>query len=226
MATKNSAFLRWQKITVASIAVLVVGLILLLFGLVLKEGAIGEFVEGEHYVLIEDPRRVRGDKVEVMEFFSYACVHCYNFDPILDDWVAANEAKVTFVRTPAVGTNMWRLLGRAYYAMDELGVLEQNHMPLFREFHVGRRTFDSRDSLATWIDGKGTTGTAFSTMFDSSAVDRRIQMADQMARRMRISAVPSIVVNGKYLVRVTSDIGPTRMLEVMDHLVAMETATP
>jgi hypothetical protein len=61
-------------------------------------------------------------------------------------------------------------------------------------------------------------------MFNSSVIDRRIEFADQMSRRLRISTVPSIIVNGKYMVRVTADVGPSRMLEIMDHLVERELA--
>ncbi len=40
---------------------------------VTDDGAQGEFVAGIHYVELNDPRRIRGDAIEVMEFFSYGC---------------------------------------------------------------------------------------------------------------------------------------------------------
>ena len=41
------------------------------------------YVEGRHYHSIEpaQPTEVADGKVEVVEVFSYACVHCANFEP-------------------------------------------------------------------------------------------------------------------------------------------------
>jgi len=226
MAKKQQRALMIQKLAVGAAVVVIVGLLGFLYTLVLTEAPLGEFVEGEHYVTIENPRRVRGDKVEVMEFFSYGCVHCFDFDPKLNDWVADNRDRIEFVRTPAISSNFWRLLARTYYAMEELGVLEENHSRLFNDLHNARRDLDSLDKIAAWIDGHGTTAAAFKSMAASPGIEQRLELADRMARRLDITSVPSIVVNGKYLVRITSEVGPTRMLDVMDYLVEKETAPP
>jgi len=226
MAKKQQRALMIQKLAVGAAVVAIVGLLGFLYTLVLTEAPLGEFVEGEHYITIENPRRVRGDKVEVMEFFSYGCIHCFNFDPKLNDWVAENRDRVEFVRTPAISSNFWRLLARTYYAMDELGVLEENHSRLFNDLHNARRDLDSLDKMAAWIDGHGTTAAAFKSMAASPAVEQRLELADRLARRLEVTSVPTIVVNGKYLVRITSEVGPTRMLDVMEHLVDKEMAPP
>jgi len=226
MAKKQQRALMIQKLAVGAAVVVIVGLLGFLYTLVLTEAPLGEFVEGEHYVTIENPRRVRGDKVEVMEFFSYGCVHCFDFDPKLNDWVADNRDRIEFVRTPAISSNFWRLLARTYYAMDELGVLEENHSRLFNDLHNARRDLDSLDKMAAWIDGHGTTAAAFKSMAASPAVEQRLELADRLARRLEVTSVPTIVVNGKYLVRITSEVGPTRMLDVMEHLVDKEMAPP
>ena len=218
--TKKRDPLMWQKVAAGVIIVAFVGIFGYLYTVVLTEAPLGEFVEGEHYVLVDQPRRIRGETVEVMEFFSYGCIHCYNFEQDLSSWVAANRDKVQFIRMPAVGNTPWRALGRAYYAMSELGILDDDHSRLFHEIHEVRRPLDTPEKLASWADGKGTTEAAFLSMMMSPAVDRQIQLADQMAQRLAISSVPSIVIEGKYLVRVTADVGPARMLDVMNYLVA------
>lgn len=224
MAKKRASFLLWQKVTAGVIAVVAIGILGAMYTMVVTEAPLGQFVEGEHYQLIEEPRRVRGDKVEVMEFFSYACVHCFNFDAPLNAWVEDNAETVNFIRTPAIGSNYWRILGRSYYTMAELGILEENHDRLFREIHEVRRPMDSVDDFAGFVDGSGTSAVAFRSMFNSAVINRRVEFADEMARRLRVASVPTIVVNGKYLVRITNEVGPTRMLEVMDHLIEKEMA--
>ena len=87
MARKQSRVLVQQKIAAASLAAVALIAAAYLFWMTVDDAPQGEFIEGEHYLLIDNPRRIRSDKIEVMEFFGYACVHCYNFDPILTDWV-------------------------------------------------------------------------------------------------------------------------------------------
>jgi hypothetical protein len=49
-------------------------------------------------------------------------------------------------------------------------------------------------------------------------------VADQMGRRLLVASVPTIIVHGKYMVRITRSVGVSRMLEVMDFLVNKELA--
>ena len=42
-----------------------------------------EYEEGTHYVELQIPLNTRNpDKIEVAEYFSYGCPHCYQFEPV------------------------------------------------------------------------------------------------------------------------------------------------
>jgi len=222
MAKKKNRSLLIQKIAVGIAIVLIVALLGYFYTQVITEAPLGKFVEGEHYKLIDNPRRIHGDKVQVMEFFSYACPHCYAFDPKLNDWITANKDKIEFIRTPAVGSNLWRMYAKTYYAMDALGILKADHQKLFDAIHGLGQNLDSLDSLATWFADNGTSAQAFRSMFDSQLVNERVEAADQLEKRFKIASVPSIVINGKYLVQPSSEVGMSRMLDVMDYLVKKE----
>ena len=181
------------------------------------------FNEGTHYFLLENPRRIRGDKVEIMEFFSYGCVHCYNLDDDLIDWVKKNGDKITFVRTPAIANEQWRVYGRAYYAMETNGLLEVNHSRIFREIHGTKRNIPTAEKFAELLGDENTE--AFLTAFNSLPTTQKIERADQLARRFKIATVPNIVVNGKYLVKASTNVGLSRMLDVIDHLIELEKNT-
>ena len=208
MAKKQSKFLLQQKIALS------------LFGLTLI--SIVSYLEGEHYQLLENPRRVRGDKVEVMEFFSYGCVHCFNFEPMLADWVESKGNDINFVRTPAIANDYWRILGRAYFTLDQMEVLEDKHMAMFRAIHQSRSDLSTPEALIDFIEENGVDRDKFESTYHSTQVDSAINRADQMARRLKVATVPTIVIQGKYLVRTTRSIGQIRMLDVMDYLVGLE----
>ena len=60
-------------------------------------------VEGKDFVRLPTPAPVAAPagKVEVVEFFSYGCPHCYSFEPLLEPWVKKLPPDVAFRRVPA-----------------------------------------------------------------------------------------------------------------------------
>ena len=104
------------------------------------------YVEGVHYEAIDIPVKtgLEGEqppKVEVVEVFSYMCIHCYSFDPLLKLWEQNKAEQAVFNRLPAVFSADWELMARAFYTAEILDVSEQMHEPLFGPFTSSRRTF-------------------------------------------------------------------------------------
>ena len=224
MARKQSRVLVQQKIAAASLCAVVLAAVTYLFWMTVDDAPQGAFIEGEHYLLIENPRRIRSDQIEVMEFFGYACIHCYNFDPILADWVQEKGSSIKFIQTPAISSEYWRLLGQNFLTYQELGEQDKYHTPFFRAVHTGARTFRDEESLAEFYEQLGGEKQAYTNAFNSVGVASELANADSMARRLRVAMVPAIVIQGKYLVRTSASVGPKRMLDVMDYLVAKELA--
>jgi len=225
MSAKQSRFLRKQKIAVGVGAGVVVLILVYLSTLLIKETPfIDGFKEGQHYFLLENPRRIRGDKIEVMEFFSYGCIHCYNLEDELTDWIEDRKDSVNFVRVPAIANEQWRTFGRAYYTMQSEQLLAANHKRVFREIHDVKRNLNSAESFAEFLvpDKDSEKRDSFIKTFNSLPITQKIERGDQLARRFRIASVPNLVVNGKYLVRASSGVGLSRMLDVVDHLIELE----
>jgi thiol:disulfide interchange protein DsbA len=217
---KRSSFLLKQKIAALTIGLAAVGSLLYLLVLsTTDESAQGIFTEGKHYAVVENPRRIRGEKVEVMEFFSYGCIHCYNFDDALTDWVNERKDKVRFIRSPLVGNEHWRLLGRHYYTLEQLKQTAQRHTSSFAAIHDRGKIFNRVENLADYFADDDLPQQTYTNTFNSPAVNGQVGLADQLSRRFKVSSVPTLVVHGKYKVGMTVDIGPNRMLEVVDHLI-------
>ncbi len=226
---REGRFLVQQRIAVGVFALLTLAILVYLSTLLLQDTPSDEFVEGEHYQLIDPPRRIRGEAIEVIEFFSYACVHCYNFDPDLADWVADQVEqrgdKLRFSRMPLIASDQWRRLGRHYYAMENLGQLDDYHMLFFRAIHDNRQTFKTPEELAEFFPVGLVNSEDYALAYRSPEVASQVDIADKMARRLQVSAVPTVVIQGKYLVRTTATIGLKRMLDVMSYLLELESAT-
>jgi thiol:disulfide interchange protein DsbA len=202
---------------VVAVVVLVLG-----YGTLYSTGVTeGEYQAGTHYEVIEDARGRRpGEPILVQEFFSYGCVHCRNFDPLIEEWRDSLPEGVAFQRTPVAFSPVWTLLGRTYITLDETGALTQNHERLFRAIHDNGRQFLSAEMVADFVDGYGVSRDEFLRAFESPAVLRRLRQAEIDQRAMGISSVPTLVVDGKY--RIGMEVGRKTSLDVADHLIAQE----
>ncbi|HJN49733.1 MAG: thiol:disulfide interchange protein DsbA/DsbL [Pseudomonadales bacterium] len=224
MAKKQSKVLLYQKVAVAIGLAVVAVIVIYVSTIVVTDIPMGEYQLGVHYEEVENPRRLRGDKIEVMEFFSYGCIHCYNLDSDLDTWIEKNSDKVNFIRSPAMFNDSWRILAQSYYTTEALGITAQIHPAFFHEIQIRKTSFNSLEKLASYFDGKGTTSAEYKTAYNSPTTKRVHSAADERQRRYRVSSVPTMVVNGKYRVKTNAKIGLSRLLDIVDYLVEQELA--
>lgn len=193
------------------------------YGLIYTGGGTvsGEIVEGEHYRLIGDPvRRRPGDAIVVTEFFSYGCVHCRNFEPLVNGWKGDLPDDVRFERSPVSFNAAWAMLAKAYFALERAGGLEANHDRIFRAIHDNGRQFLSVDDIADFVAGRGVERESFLNAFNSREVRRRQTEQNALARRFEIAVTPTMVVAGRYAV--TMDAGRRQALKTVDYLIEME----
>ncbi len=183
-----------------------------------------EFTQGVDYVKLPVPVETRDpNKIEVVEVFSYACIHCYNLEPIVAAWQQTMPDDVDFHRLPLV-TQRLLPLAQAFFAADTLGVLDRIHMPMFAAIHeygidMSRREYVRRLFLR---DG-GVEEEEFLRVYDSFGVQSRVRQADAKGRMYRIMATPSVVVNGRYVTE-SGRVGLQGMFAVVNHLIDLERA--
>lgn len=184
------------------------------------------YVAGQHYTVLETPvATAPSAAVEVVEVFSYMCIHCYTFDPMLSSWYAEQSDNVDFVRLPAVFNQAWQLLAQAYYTGQSLGVSEKMHEPLFKAVQVERLDLSDEDVMAELFQRHaGIEPDTFKKVFMAFSVKSRVMQARGKSRTYGITGVPTMVVNGKYRVDGNSAGSNAAMLKVVDFLVAKEQA--
>lgn len=182
-----------------------------------------EFRERKDYFRLPVPVETRdSEKIEVVEVFSYGCIHCYQLEPILNAWVLAQGDDVDFHRVPMATRNL-RTLAQAFYTAKELDVLPKVHMPMFENIHdygidmsrpqLIRRMFETQ---------AGVDEEEFTRTFDSFAIATRVRQADAQTRLYRVQGTPTIIVDGRYLVDTVSAGSAEGMLLVVNHLLAKE----
>lgn len=160
-----------------------------------------DLVEGTDYQTLR-PAQPGGTpgKIEVIEFFSYACSHCFEMHPKISKWAAGLPANVSFVRVPtALGRREWGVLVRAYYALESLGELQRLDSAIFEAIHrEGVRLFDET-SVTHWLAQQGVPASKFSAAFNSAQTTEKSLRAERMSYDYRVSGTPYVVVGGKYV---------------------------
>ncbi len=159
-------------------------------------------------------------KIEVIEFFWYGCPHCYNFEPVIEPWVKKLPKDTQFRRIPAIFNDEWGLGARAYYALEAIGEGERLHKPLFDAVHKDTRLKIANEAALTeWLGKQGVDTKKFAAAYRSFSVEGKVKRAAQLTQAYKIEGVPSMAVNGKYVV-VTDNIKSfEHMLAVADYLV-------
>ena len=182
------------------------------------------FVNGQHYQILSptQPTSSGPDQVEVAEFFMYSCIHCYNFEPYVEEWLSSKPSYVNFVRVPTVWNPGVRLHAQAFYAIEALGKTEETHAAFFREFHNNSNYLNSEEALVAFAERFGISEEQFKGAFDSFAIHAKLQRADELTRRYRVNSTPSIVINGKYLTNASMAGGYPQLLELINELAASE----
>jgi len=175
--------------------------------------------EGKDFRTLSPPRPTSSPgKIEVIEFFSFACPHCKEFYPLLATWLAKQPKDVVLVRVP-VGFNRpaWINLQRAFYALQATGDISRLDGALFRAIHDdGRKLFDEQ-SLADWAGANGVDADKFTAAYTSFAVNNQTVQADTMAENYQVAAVPTMAINGEYLAQGTTF---AEILDNTDKLIA------
>jgi thiol:disulfide interchange protein DsbA len=157
--------------------------------------------EGNNFRTLSPPQPTENPgKIEVTEFFSYACPHCNEFYPLLTAWLAKQKKDVVLRRVP-VGYERppWIALQHAYYALESDGDLPKLDAALFSAIHQQQRRLFDEQSLADWVGANGGDSAKFASAFSSFGVNSQVAQADKMSDDYGVAGVPTMAVDGKYV---------------------------
>ena len=155
-----------------------------------------DFAEIKPALQVDNPARI-----EVVEFFSYACPHCSDLNPLVRKWAAKLPAGVPFKPDPvSFNSPVYQLMGKLFYTLDAIGEMERLDAAAFDAIHVkGLKLIDEK-SVQEWAVSQGVDAKKFSDAFKSFSTDSNVKRTDQLSRAAKIPGVPALVVDGRYLV--------------------------
>lgn len=174
------------------------------------------FKEGKDFQRLKQPVAVdaAAGQVEVLEFFSYGCIHCFQFEPLVKAWLQQKPAYVSFKRVPVFSEP----LQRVYYALEAMGQLEAVHDKLFALFFTDsvRPAGNKPEAMADWVVKAGVDRVKFLAAYQSFGVAGKVKRASQLADLYQVEGTPALGIAGRFLVPGQAE----RTLPVVNALIA------
>ena len=183
-----------------------------------------EYEAGKHYKILEKAVPVMQDgQIHVEEAFWYGCSHCYSLESVIVPWKKTLASDVTFSRVPAMFGRAWVVHAQLYYTADALGILEQVHADIFNAIHLQKlRRVDREEQRDCLMTKAGISAEEFDKAYESFAVRSKMTRGDKRVRAFEISGVPTLIVNGRYVVDASSAGSQAEMVKVVDYLIEQE----
>jgi thiol:disulfide interchange protein DsbA len=174
--------------------------------------------EGAPKYTVLDPAQPTesGDKVEVLEFFFYGCIHCYHLHPTLSAWekTMPKDVKLDFV--PVSFQPTWEPMSYTFYALKAMGKLKALDDLLYKAWNVENQRLVKMDDIADFVASQGVNRQTFLENFQSFSVRSDVQRSKQALVQYHIEGTPTLVVDGKYAI---TGLEPDETIRVLNNLI-------
>lgn len=177
-------------------------------------------VAGQDYQRIGTPQPVAvpAGTADVVEFFSFACPHCFDFEPTLETWLRRKPAGIRFHRAPV------RFLQNAvnfqpmYFTLEAMGLVDSMQQKVFNAVHLEHQRLDQPETIAAFMTKNGVDAARFMSIFNSFGIRTKVQEANQLMEAYGVDSVPTLAVQGRFLTSPALAKGEQQTVAVVEYL--------
>lgn len=157
--------------------------------------------EGVHYKRHEPLQAVASttNKIVVVEFFSYGCNHCADFNPSFLAWAKQNP-DIEIRKIPVGFHQQWVPLQKLYFTLEVMGLEKEYGPVVFDAIHKDRLNLLSNEAILDWAKSQNMDIAKFSSTFSSNDVGEKVERANTLANEYKITGVPFVSVAGEYFI--------------------------
>ena len=182
-----------------------------------------EYVPGRHYEILDNPTITRNpSKVEVVEVFWFGCNHCYSLESYIQPWKRNLPNDVDFWKSHITWNAQAETHARLFYSAKALGIEEKAVPAAFTSIWREGRNLLGNSEVEYFFKGFGVEKERYLSVSNSFGVNNAVKQADNRMRQWAVTGVPTLIVNGKYKVSGTREIGTSKLLDVVDFLIEKE----
>lgn len=177
-----------------------------------------DYVELRRVVPVEAP----AGQIEVIEFFSYGCVHCKTFEPIFENWVKAAPKDVAVRRVHVGFSKEFEPLQRIFYALQAIGFNVSVHAKVFGALQDEKKALNVPDQLFAWVAQQGIDRAKFEAAYKSFGVATQVRRAVLLQDAYRVEGTPALGIAGRYYTDPEVAQGFENMIKVANMLIDKE----
>lgn len=169
-----------------------------------------QFEQGNHYIVVAENKTA---KAEVREYFSYYCPACRSFEAYLPEikkslpaTVPLKKTHVDFMRNTTADIQF--MLSKALIIAEKTGIADNFSPAMFGYLQTRRAKINSEKDVRSVFVLSGGDGAIFDKSINSfsivSTAKRNKKLQDILSTKRQLKSVPTLVVNGKYLINAKS----------------------
>lgn len=158
-------------------------------------------------------------KIEVVEFFWYACPHCNAFEPQLEAWQKKLPADVVLRRVPVAFRDSFVPQQRLFYTLETMGKLDELHRKVFHAIHAEKQALDKEDLIVAWVEKNGVDKAKFQELYNSFAVSTKARKAAQLQDAFKVEGVPALGIAGRWYTDGSMAGSMPRAVQVAEYLI-------
>ncbi len=169
------------------------------------------FKEGKHYEVVSQEKSMR---IQVTEFFSLFCGHCFQFEALIDTLEASLGSEAILVKShvdylPRDNEQAQLDIVKAFVTMRELDMEKELIKQFFAAIHVKGMKMDTPEEIKKIFLANEVDELEFDRLFNGEEVEYRAKEMAKLWEEKKVTNVPTLVVNGMYKI----DIGSVRTLQ-------------
>ena len=164
------------------------------------------------------------EAMEVIEFFWYGCPFCFELQPLLEAWLKRRPPYTIFRRIPAVRRDAWVPHVRIFYALTRLGEVDRLHQKVYDAYHIETLALSKAEVVEQWAVRHGIEREKWVAVYNSSQVDRDVDLARESTLRYQVPGTPSFVVDQRYLTSSELAGSVPAVIPVLDELIRLARA--
>jgi len=181
-----------------------------------------QFKEGTDYKVIASPIKVKSVKPYVIEYLWLGCPHCQALNPHMMQYEKTHPG-VQIVRRPAIGPKRWVLDAHVFYALVNTGHgdLFNDLMTFYTQLREQKHQLPGQDEIDHFLNAHHIEESAFMKAMNNPDTMADLNTALNEERTIGLTAVPTVVVNGKYELQAPTEGGPdilSRYFALIDYL--------
>lgn len=178
-------------------------------------------VAGKDYTVLPNVHKVANPaKIEVLEFFSYTCVHCFKLEPYMAAFQKKQPADVYFRTAHVMWGSGTEGFAKLLATMNVTNTKNALHRSAFDAVMNKRINLGNQKVLTDWLKTQKSVNAAkFMTSYNSFAVNTEVARYTELTKEYAVNGTPMIIVAGKYQVAAAE---PARMVQVVSELIAKE----